>query len=49
MTMLIHGCARFMAERNDDFRTLQEPNLVVVAIAVAVLMTFVQWLITTGG
>ncbi|MCK1279261.1 MULTISPECIES: hypothetical protein [Bradyrhizobium] len=49
LTMLIHGCARFKAECNDDFRPLQEPNLIVVAIAVAVLMTFFQWLITTGG
>ncbi|WP_354124580.1 hypothetical protein [Bradyrhizobium sp. LA6.10] len=49
LTMLIHGCARFKAECNDDFRPLQEPNLIVVAIAVAVLMTFFQWLITTDG
>ena len=47
--MLIHGCAHFKAECNDDFRPLQEPNLIVVAIAVAVLMTFFQWLITTDG
>lgn len=49
LTMLIHGCARIKAERNEDYRPLQEPNLVVVAIAVAMLMAFFQWLITTGG
>jgi hypothetical protein len=49
LTMLIHGCARFKAARNEDFRPLQEPNLFVVAIVVAALMTFFQWLITTGG
>jgi hypothetical protein len=48
LTMFIHGCARFKARRNDDFRPLREPNIVVVAIAVAVLMTVFQWLITTG-
>jgi hypothetical protein len=46
LTILIHGCARITAERNEDYRPLREPNLVVVAIAVAVLMTFFQWLIT---
>lgn len=46
LTMLIHGCARIKAERNEDYRPLREPNLVVVAIAVAVLMAFFQWLIT---
>jgi hypothetical protein len=49
LTMLIHGCARIKAARNDNFRPLQEPNLVVVAIAVGVLMTFFQWLITATG
>ncbi|WP_271571539.1 hypothetical protein [Bradyrhizobium sp. CCBAU 11386] len=49
LTMLIHGCARIKAARNEDFRPLQEPNLFVVAIVVAALMTFFQWLITTGG
>lgn len=49
LTMLIHGCARIKAARNEDFRPLQEPNLFVVALVVAALMTFFQWLITTGG
>jgi hypothetical protein len=49
LTMLIHGCARINAARNEDFRPLREPNLLVVAIAVAAMMTFFQWLITTGG
>lgn len=49
LTVLIHGCARIKAERNEDYRPLQEPNLVVVAIAVAMLMAFFQWLITAGG
>ncbi|WP_027555972.1 hypothetical protein [Bradyrhizobium sp. Cp5.3] len=46
LTILIHGCARIKAARNEDYRPLREPNLVVVAIAVAVLMAFFQWLIT---
>jgi hypothetical protein len=49
LTMLIHSCARIKAARNEDFRPLQEPNLFVVALVVAALMTFFQWLITTGG
>ncbi|MET4173832.1 hypothetical protein ABIB99_004932 [Bradyrhizobium sp. LA6.1] len=48
LTMLIHGRARFKAERNDDFRPLQEPNRVAMDIAVAVLLTFFRWLITMG-
>ena len=49
LAVLIHMCARIKAKRNDNFRPLQEPNILAVAIAVAVLMTFFQWLITTGG
>lgn len=49
LTLLIHGCTRIKAARNEDFRPLQEPNVLVVVIAVAVLMTFFRWLITTGG
>lgn len=49
LAMLIHGCARIKAERNEDFRPLQEPNILVVIIAVAMLMAFFRWLITAGG
>ncbi|WP_177234361.1 hypothetical protein [Bradyrhizobium sp. cf659] len=49
LTMLIHGCARIKAARSEDFRPAQEPNLFVVAIVVAALMTFFQWSITTGA